>query len=75
MVNTLVTYLARYRDFDDAEQMKRVVGLIHRQVIKAQAEGLYFRVGSRLPTYRLQSLMTGVLPQPIPTDTGRPTFT
>ena len=24
--------------------MKRVVGLMHRQVIKAQAEGLYFRV-------------------------------
>ena len=68
-MNTLVTYLARYREFDDTEQMKRVVGLIHRQVIKAQAEGLYFRVGSRLPTHRSQSLMTGVLPRPIPTDT------
>jgi len=44
VVNTLVSYLARYRDFDENEQMKRVVGLIHRQVVKTQAEGLYFRV-------------------------------
>ena len=44
VVNTLISYLARYRDFDENEQMKRVVGLIHRQVVKTQAEGLYFRV-------------------------------
>ena len=44
MVNTLVTYLARFHDFDEPEQMKRVVGLMHRQVVKTQAEGLYYKV-------------------------------
>ena len=44
MVNTLVTYLSRFRDFDEMEQMKRVVGLMYRQVVKTQAEGLYFKV-------------------------------
>ncbi|KAL7421129.1 Topoisomerase 1-associated factor 1 [Cryptotrichosporon argae] len=44
VVNTLLTYLARFRDFDEPEQMKRVVSLMHRQVVRTQAEGLYFRV-------------------------------
>jgi replication fork protection complex subunit Tof1/Swi1 len=44
VVTTLLTYLARFQEFEDADQMKRVVGLMHRQVIKSQAEGLYFRV-------------------------------
>ncbi|WVW79467.1 hypothetical protein I302_101436 [Kwoniella bestiolae CBS 10118] len=46
VTNTLLSFLSRYRDFDDPEQMKRVVGLMHRQVIKAQAEGLYFQVST-----------------------------
>jgi replication fork protection complex subunit Tof1/Swi1 len=44
VVNTLLTYLARFQEFEDPEQMKRVVGLMHRQVVRSKAEGLYFRV-------------------------------
>nr|XP_018259274.1 topoisomerase 1-associated factor 1 [Kwoniella dejecticola CBS 10117]OBR81432.1 topoisomerase 1-associated factor 1 [Kwoniella dejecticola CBS 10117] len=46
VTNTLLSYLARFQEFEDSEQMKRVVGLMHRQVIKAQAEGLYFKVST-----------------------------
>jgi replication fork protection complex subunit Tof1/Swi1 len=44
VVNTLLTYLTRFQEFEDPDQMKRVVGLMHRQVVRAKAEGLYFRV-------------------------------
>lgn len=44
-MKTLMSYLSRFREFEDPEQMKRVVGLMHRQVVKTQAEGLYFKVG------------------------------
>lgn len=44
MVNALLTYLARFQEFEDPEQLKRVVGLMHRQVVRSKAEGLYFRV-------------------------------
>ncbi|WOO84917.1 Topoisomerase 1-associated factor 1 [Vanrija pseudolonga] len=46
VARTLLAYLARYSSFDDIEKVKRVVGLMHRQVVKAQAEGLYFKVSS-----------------------------
>ncbi|KAG2355989.1 timeless protein-domain-containing protein [Suillus spraguei] len=46
ITKTLLTYLSRYRDFDSPEFMKRVVNLIHRQVVKAKAEGLYFNVST-----------------------------
>ncbi|OCF42971.1 topoisomerase 1-associated factor 1 [Kwoniella heveanensis CBS 569] len=46
VTNTLLAYLARFQEFEEPEQMKRVVGLMHRQVIKAQAEGLYFKVST-----------------------------
>jgi len=36
----------------DAEQIKRVVNLVHRQVVKSQAEGLYFTISS-LHLFRL----------------------
>lgn len=48
VVHTLLTYLARFHDFDDPEQLRRVVSLMHRQVVKIQAEGLYYKV-SLLP--------------------------
>lgn len=43
--NTLLAYLQRYRELDN-DKLRRVVGMIHRQVVKAQAEGLYFQVSS-----------------------------
>lgn len=46
MTHTLLSYLAQYRTFNDALPFKRVVGLMHRQVVKAQAEGLYFSVST-----------------------------
>ncbi|KAJ8588043.1 timeless-domain-containing protein [Rhizopogon salebrosus TDB-379] len=46
ITKTLLTYLSRYRDFDSPELMKRAVNLIHRQVVKAKAEGLYFNVST-----------------------------
>ncbi|GMK55868.1 hypothetical protein CspeluHIS016_0209240 [Cutaneotrichosporon spelunceum] len=46
VTHTLLAYLQRYRTFDDATPFKRVVSLMHRQVVKAQAEGLYFTVST-----------------------------
>ncbi len=46
MTHTLLSYLAQYRTFEDALPFKRVVNLMHRQVVKAQAEGLYFTVST-----------------------------
>ncbi|KAG1774500.1 hypothetical protein EV702DRAFT_1047664 [Suillus placidus] len=39
ITKTLLTYLSRYRYFDSPEFMKRAVNLIHRQVVKAKADG------------------------------------
>ncbi|RSH83343.1 Topoisomerase 1-associated factor 1 [Apiotrichum porosum] len=44
VTNTLLAYLMRYRTFNTNEQLRRVVGLMHRQVVKAGAESLYFTV-------------------------------
>ncbi|KXN83811.1 Topoisomerase 1-associated factor 1 [Leucoagaricus sp. SymC.cos] len=43
---TLLTYLARYKEFDTADNMRRVVSLLHRQAVKAKAEGLFFNVST-----------------------------
>lgn len=44
IAQTCIAYLARYQEFDSPEKMKRTVGLLHRQAVKAKAEGLFFRV-------------------------------
>ena len=36
--------MSRHQEFDGAEQMKRVVSLMHRQAVRARAEGLFFKV-------------------------------
>ena len=46
ITHTLLIYLARYRDFASSENMRRVVSLLHRQAVKAKAEGLFFKVSS-----------------------------
>ncbi|KAI5121938.1 hypothetical protein M0805_000267 [Coniferiporia weirii] len=46
ITHTLLTYLARFDEFTSPEQMKRVVNLIHRQAVKAKAEGLFFKVST-----------------------------
>ncbi|KAI0672215.1 timeless-domain-containing protein [Trametes maxima] len=46
ITRTLLVYLARYKEFSSSEQMKRVVGLIHRQAVRQKAEGLYFMVST-----------------------------
>ncbi|KAI0657606.1 timeless-domain-containing protein [Cubamyces menziesii] len=46
ITHTLLVYLARYKEFTTPEQMKRVVGLMHRQAVKQKAEGLYFMVST-----------------------------
>ncbi|TFY75534.1 hypothetical protein EWM64_g8480, partial [Hericium alpestre] len=46
ITHTLLTYLSRCRGFTSQESMKRVVGLMHRQVVHAKAEGLYFQVST-----------------------------
>ena len=48
-VNTLLAYLERFQSFEEADQIKRVVSLMHRQIVKVQAEGLYFKVTPDLP--------------------------
>ncbi|KZT26081.1 timeless-domain-containing protein [Neolentinus lepideus HHB14362 ss-1] len=44
--HTLLAYLSRYREFDSPEEMKRIVKLLHRQAVKAKAEGLFFQVST-----------------------------
>ncbi|KAJ3507590.1 hypothetical protein NLJ89_g6215 [Agrocybe chaxingu] len=46
ITHTLLTYLARYREFSSSEKMRRVVSLLHRQAVKAKAEGLFFKVST-----------------------------
>ncbi|KDQ56583.1 hypothetical protein JAAARDRAFT_79123 [Jaapia argillacea MUCL 33604] len=46
ITHTLLTYLGRYPEFSSSEQMKRVVSLLHRQAIKAKAEGLLFQAST-----------------------------
>ncbi|PCH36853.1 timeless-domain-containing protein [Wolfiporia cocos MD-104 SS10] len=46
ITQTLLMYLARYKEFDSAEKMKRVVYLMHRQAVKGKAEGLFFNVST-----------------------------
>ncbi|KAE8543703.1 topoisomerase 1-associated factor 1 [Cryptococcus gattii VGV] len=53
VVNTLLTYLERFLEFDGPEPMKRVVGLMHRQVVKAHAESLYFKVSTLIVFRRI----------------------
>ncbi|KAJ3814095.1 timeless protein-domain-containing protein [Lentinula aff. lateritia] len=46
IAHTLLVYLSRYKDFTDSEQMRRVVSLLHRQAVRAKAEGLFFKVST-----------------------------
>jgi replication fork protection complex subunit Tof1/Swi1 len=47
VTNTLLAYLTRYKEFGTAhEKMKRVVALLHRQAVRAKAEGLFFNVST-----------------------------
>ncbi|PFH47597.1 hypothetical protein AMATHDRAFT_151707 [Amanita thiersii Skay4041] len=46
ITNTLLTYLARYKEFTSSECMRRVVNLLHRQAVRAKAEGLFFNVST-----------------------------
>ena len=46
ITRTLLAYLARYKEFTQPEQMKRVVSLMHRQAVRQKAEGLYFMVST-----------------------------
>ena len=52
IARTLLFYLSRYKEFDSPELMERAVSLIHRQVVKAKAEGLYFNVSVINPGMR-----------------------
>lgn len=44
----LLAYLARYKEFNSPEHMKRVVNLMQRQAARHKADGLYFLVGAKL---------------------------
>ncbi|KAF9556074.1 timeless-domain-containing protein [Agrocybe pediades] len=46
ITHTLLIYLGAYRDFSSSENMRRVVSLLHRQAVKAKAEGLFFKVST-----------------------------
>ncbi|KAE9405100.1 timeless-domain-containing protein [Gymnopus androsaceus JB14] len=46
ITHTLLVYLARYQEFTTSEQMRRVVSLLHRQAVRAKAEGLFFKVST-----------------------------
>ncbi|KDN42043.1 hypothetical protein RSAG8_07088, partial [Rhizoctonia solani AG-8 WAC10335] len=46
IAHACLVYLARWREFTSSEQMRRVVSLLHRQAIKAKAEGFFFKVST-----------------------------
>ncbi|KAJ3842021.1 timeless protein-domain-containing protein [Lentinula raphanica] len=46
ITHTLLVYLSRYKEYTDSEQMRRVVSLLHRQAVRAKAEGLFFKVST-----------------------------
>ncbi|KAI0251523.1 timeless protein-domain-containing protein [Lactifluus subvellereus] len=46
ITQSLLTYLGRYKEFTSPEEMKRVVSLLHRQAVRAKAEGLFFQVSA-----------------------------
>ncbi|KAF8624656.1 hypothetical protein AX17_006987 [Amanita inopinata Kibby_2008] len=46
ITNTLLAYLARYKEFASSESMRRIVSLLHRQAVRAKAEGLFFNVST-----------------------------
>lgn len=46
VTSALLNYLARHKQFTNMERLKRVVGLLHRQAVKAKAEGLFFQVST-----------------------------
>ncbi|CAE6369742.1 unnamed protein product [Rhizoctonia solani] len=46
IAHACLVYLARWREFTSPEQMKRIVSLLHRQAVKAKAEGFFFKVST-----------------------------
>ncbi|KAF8265674.1 timeless protein-domain-containing protein [Lactarius quietus] len=46
ITQSLLTYLGRYKEFTSPDEMKRIVSLLHRQVVRAKAEGLFFQVSA-----------------------------
>ena len=44
ITQSLLTYLGRYKEFTSPDEMKRIVSLLHRQAVRAKAEGLFFQV-------------------------------
>ncbi|KAG8711383.1 Topoisomerase 1-associated factor 1, partial [Ceratobasidium sp. 394] len=46
IAHACLVYLARWREFTSAEQMRRIVSLLHRQAVKAKAEGFFFKVST-----------------------------
>ncbi|EMD36798.1 hypothetical protein CERSUDRAFT_105876 [Gelatoporia subvermispora B] len=46
ITKTLLMYLSRWQEFSGPEKMKRVVNLLHRQAVRAKAEGLFFQVST-----------------------------
>ncbi|KAI9507117.1 timeless-domain-containing protein [Russula earlei] len=46
ITQSLLTYIGRHKEFVSPEEMKRVVSLLHRQAVRAKAEGLFFQVST-----------------------------
>ncbi|KAG9123429.1 Topoisomerase 1-associated factor 1 [Ceratobasidium sp. 392] len=46
IAHACLVYLARWREFTSPEQMRRIVSLLHRQAVKAKAEGFFFKVST-----------------------------
>ncbi|GAA96533.1 uncharacterized protein L969DRAFT_95002 [Mixia osmundae IAM 14324] len=45
-LNTCVAYLRGYKTFRSDEQMKRIVGLMHRQAVKANNAALFWKIST-----------------------------
>ncbi|CAE6409911.1 unnamed protein product [Rhizoctonia solani] len=63
IAHACLVYLARWREFTSSEQMKRVVSLLHRQAVKAKAEGFFFKVCFHAYTLPIDSQKPSVTPK------------
>ncbi|KAI0293651.1 timeless protein-domain-containing protein [Multifurca ochricompacta] len=65
ITQSLLIYLGRYKEFTSIEEMKRVVSLLHRQAVRAKAEGLFFQV-SALNLFKIILADHGTFPKDQP---------
>jgi replication fork protection complex subunit Tof1/Swi1 len=61
IVSTLIRYLGRYREFNDAKKLKRLVSLMHRIVVSVGADAFFYKVRTSALSVRRLAVVTSIL--------------